>query len=180
MRIIGGELGGRILNPPMKKWPTRPTTDIAKEALYNILANRIDFEETAMLDLFGGTGMHSLEFLSRGCEKVVYVDKYYPSVRWVKEQASLLGVDDRITVIKKDVKSYLSSVEDSFDFIFADPPYALPWIADLPVRIMESSVCKNTLVIEHGSDTSFEQNELCHEVRSYGQSRFSFFSKEAI
>lgn len=178
MRILGGEFGGRILRPPMKKWPTRPTTDIAKEALYNILANRIDFARVKMLDLFGGTGMHSLEFLSRGCEEVVYVDKYYPSVRWVKEQASLLGVDDRITVLKKDVKSYLMSEDASFDFVFADPPYALPWLTDLPARVMDSSVYVETLVIEHGNDTSFEQHDLCHEVRSYGQTRFSFFSRE--
>jgi len=178
MRIIGGEFGGRVFHPPMKKWPTRPTTDIAKEALYNILSNRVDFEAVKMLDLFGGTGMHCLEFISRGCREVVYVDKFNPSVRWVKEQASLLGVDDRLTVLKKDVKSYLLSEDASFDFVFADPPYALPWIAELPALVMDSSVFIDTLVIEHGSDTSFEQHDLCREVRSYGQTRFSFFSKE--
>lgn len=176
MRIIGGEFGGRLLHPPMKKWPTRPTTDIAKEALYNILANRIDFEDVSMLDLFGGTGMHSLEFLSRGCQKVVYVDKYYPSVRWVKEQVSLLGVEDRIRLMKKDVKSYLSAEDMSFDIIFADPPYALPWINSLPDLIIESSAFTDTLIIEHSNHTSFDQHDLCHEVRKYGQTRFSFFS----
>ncbi len=177
MRIIGGEFGGRLLHPPMKKWPTRPTTDIAKEALYNILSNRIAFEEVSMLDLFGGTGMHSLEFLSRGCQQVKYVDKYHPAVRWLKEQASILGVGDRLSVIKKDVKSFLASEDTSFDVTFADPPYALPWISLLPDLIIDSLVFGNILIIEHGHDTSFEEHSHCREVRKYGQTRFSFFTR---
>ena len=85
MRIIGGEFKGRKFIPPAKNWPTRPTTDFAKEGLFNILQNRLDFSETKFLDLFGGTGNHSYEFISRGCTDVTYVDKFPGCVAFVKK-----------------------------------------------------------------------------------------------
>lgn len=177
MRILGGRFGGRVLRPSMKKWPTRPTTDIAKEALYNILANRIDFEEVTMLDLFGGTGMHSLEFISRGCQDVTYVDKYHACIRWVKEQSQDLEIEDAITIVKKDVKSYLSAIDRRFDVVFADPPYALPWITALPDLIIDAALDnEGMLILEHSAESSFDQHARCAEVRAYGQTRFSFFT----
>ncbi len=177
MRIIGGEMGGRVLQPPMKKWPTRPTTDIAKEALYNILNNRIDFEEETMLDLYGGTGAHVFEFLSRGCRDVTYVDKYGPCVSWVKAQVKSMELDAFANIIKRDVTSYIKNADRSFSFIFADPPYALPILKQLPDLILNAHLLSEDgmMVIEHGSDLSLEAHAQCYEVRKYGQSRFSFF-----
>lgn len=183
MRIISGTLGGRVLQPPMKKWPTRPTTDIAKEALYNILSNRIDFEKAIMLDLFGGTGAHVFEFLSRGCTDVTYVDMYPKCVSWVKKQIYDLEFEEESKVIKMDVAKFIkrhgaSDDASSFNFIFADPPYALPWLPQLATLILDNSLLskEGSLVIEHGSDVSFESHSRCLETRKYGQSRFSFFN----
>lgn len=183
MRIISGSLGGRVLQPPMKKWPTRPTTDIAKEALYNILYNRIDFEQAIMLDLFGGTGAHVFEFLSRGCEDVTYVDMYAKCVSWVKEQVKILEYEKEAKIVKMDVAKFIkrhgaSDGSPEFNFIFADPPYALPWLPQLPSLILDNALLSEggLLVIEHGSDVNFENHSRCTESRKYGQSRFSFFS----
>jgi 16S rRNA G966 N2-methylase RsmD len=99
MRVIGGELKGRKFIPPAKNWPTRPTTDYAKEGLFNILYNRIDFEEIKMLDLFGGTGSHCYEFISRGCNDCTYVDKHGPCVAFVKKMAIEFKIEDKITII---------------------------------------------------------------------------------
>lgn len=88
MRVIGGKLKGRRFNPPADHWPTRPTTDYAKEALFNILNNLLDFEASRVLDLFGGTGSHSYEFVSRGCQDVTYVDKFPDATRFVRENAA--------------------------------------------------------------------------------------------
>jgi len=178
MRIIGGDLGGRVLAAPLKKWPTRPTTDIAREALYNILANRIDFTSIKMLDLFGGTGAHVLECVSRGCVNATYVDRHRGCASWVKDQVGLLGLEEYIVVICQDVKKYLKSPKDKpFDLIFADPPYALRWIKSIPESLFEMEVLsqEGLLIIEHGSDTSFVETPGFREERKYGQSRFSFF-----
>ncbi len=182
MRIISGSLGGRVLQPPMKQWPTRPTTDIAKEALYNILANRIDFEESIMLDLFGGTGAHVFEFLSRGCSDVTYVDKHAKCVSWVKKEIRILDFEKEAKILRMDVgkfvKHAISSERRTYNFIFADPPYALPWLPKLPSLILESELLEEDglLVIEHGHDVNFDGHSRCTESRKYGQSRFSFFN----
>jgi len=138
MRVISGFLGGRRFDPPAKKWPTRPTTDISKEGLYNILQNRIDFEEIKMLDLFGGTGNHCYEFISRGCLDTTYVDKYGPAHRFVKETSETWDITDHIRLIKMDVGAYIEQSPESFDFIFAGPPYPLKWLPEIPDRIFRS------------------------------------------
>src|SRR5690554_5766732 len=102
MRIIGGTLGGRRFYPPAKGWPTRPTTDIAREGLYNILQAHLDFETMKFLDLFGGTGAHSLEVLSRGCRDVTYVDQFRPCCAFIRKTAAELGFIDVIQVICAD------------------------------------------------------------------------------
>ncbi len=103
MRIIGGKLKGRRFNPPAKNWPTRPTTDIAKEGLFNILTNRLYFDETQVLDLFGGTGSHGYEFISRGCKDVTYVDKFYGCVAFAKKTAHEFGIENEMKIVKADV-----------------------------------------------------------------------------
>ncbi|MEL6276840.1 MAG: RsmD family RNA methyltransferase, partial [Bacteroidota bacterium] len=107
MRIIGGQFKGRRFHPPADKWPTRPTTDYAKEGLFNILQNRLDFSSLRVLDLFGGTGSHDYEFISRGCKDVTYVDRHGPAVAFVKKTIATLGVEDHITIFKMDVFRFL-------------------------------------------------------------------------
>lgn len=178
MRILGGSLQGRRFYPPADKWPTRPTTDISKEALYNILMHRFDFEDIdGMLDLFGGTGNHSYEFASRGCPRVVYVDRHGPAVHFVKKNVQDWRIDEVIEVIKMDVFRYIEKSRESFDFIFAGPPYPLTRIPELPSIILESGLLRSegTLVLEHNQLHDFSHMEQLQEVRNYGQTHFSFF-----
>jgi len=177
MRIIGGKFGSRRFNPPANNWPTRPTTDYAKEALYNILQNKIDFEETKMLDLFGGTGNHCYEFLSRGSQDVTYVDKFGKCVAFVRKTAEELKVEDDLRVIKSDVFRFIKSCEEQFDFIFADPPYHLKTLSQLPDLILENDLLadEGILVVEHDNQNSFEDHSRFIDVRKYGGCMFSFF-----
>ncbi|MCZ2100209.1 MAG: RsmD family RNA methyltransferase [Chitinophagales bacterium] len=180
MRIIGGAFKGRRFNPPIKNWPTRPTTDFAKEGLFNILNNRMDFESISVLDLFGGTGSMSYEFISRGCKNVTYVDQHKGCISFVKEVAQTLAIEPYISIYSSDAFKFLSGNNRTFDFIFADPPYALPKIKILPDIILGSSALDphGTLVIEHDSKHSFKDHPLFKEERKYGDSTFTFF--EAI
>ncbi len=178
MRIISGSHGGRRYSPPMKKWPTRPTTDIAKEALFNILQNRLDFEDLSMLDLFAGTATHTIEFISRGGRSATYVDRFIPAISFVKQLVSDYEMNDRIEIVKSDVFKYIKNADSSFDYIFADPPYSLNKIASMPDLIFDSSLMKSDtlLVIEHDQNNSFTTHPRFEDCRNYGQSFFSFFS----
>ena len=178
MRITGGKLRGQVLRPSMKGWPTRPTTDISKEALFNILANRIDFEEVSMLDLFGGTGNHSWEFLSRGCKDVTYVDKYFACVSFVKKQQEKWSFNEELKVIRMDVKAFIRSCEHDYDYVFAGPPYWLPWLDEIPAMIRNNSLLSSEglFVLEHNPQHDFKKEEGYIESRNYGQTIFSFFS----
>lgn len=178
MRIIGGSLGGRILKPNMKGWPTRPTTDISKEALFNILQNRIDFEEVRMLDLFGGAGNHSFEFLSRGCKDVTYVDLHPKCVHFVQNQSVLFHVSNNLKVLRVDVKKFITSESDSFDYIFAGPPYPLIWLKEIPDLIIKNELLtpEGFLVMEHNPSHDFTNHSHFKEKRKYGQTIFSFFA----
>lgn len=170
-------MAGRVFKPPMTKWPTRPTTDRAKEALYNILMNRIDFESVTFLDLFGGTGAHSLEFVSRGCREVTYVERFAKCVTWMNKLKDDLSLEDQLTIVQMDVARFLKRSDRSYNIIFADPPYALPWMNELPDLITNNDILKTEgmLIVEHGSDVSFKSHSRCEEERKYGQSSFSFF-----
>lgn len=178
MRIIGGTLGGRVLRPPMKGWATRPTTDLAREALYNILSNRIDFDTIRMLDLFGGTGAHALECYSRGCEEVIYVERYGKCVQWMKQITSELAIGEDIKIIKSDVKGFVKNHQEQYDFIFADPPYQLKWLSQIPDLIIENDLLTDSgiLVLEHDNQHNFENHSAFQEQRKYGQTVFSFFN----
>ena len=179
MRIIGGEFKGRKFYPPADKWPTRPTTDFSKEALFNILDNRINFDEAKMLDLFGGTGNHCYEFISRGCNDATYVDKFAPAVSFVKELAQKLNIGDRIHIHRSDVKKYVANCADSFDYIFAGPPYGLRWLDSIPDLIFDRDILKlgGLFVLEHNPNHNFEDHLHFVEMRSYGQTKFSFFQE---
>ena len=177
MRIIGGDKKGLILSPKMKGWPTRPTTDLAKEALYNILMNQIDFGKVSFLDLFGGSGSHSLEFLSRGCRDVTFVDDYEPCLRWMKTITSEWGYTDLCTFVKMNVFKYIKRTSRSFDIIFADPPYDLTELSSLPSLIFNQKLLneEGLLIIEHDNNTEFINHISIVEERKYGKTRFSFF-----
>jgi len=175
MRIIGGSLKGLRLNPP-KNLPVRPTTDLAKEALFNILQNQIDFEGLRVLDLFSGTGNISLEFASRGAGKVVSVDRSIHCVNYLKDSARQHGLTT-IKVYKEDVFKYLQLETEQFDVVFADPPYDLTGIPEIPKIIFEKKmiVAGGLLIVEHQSLQNLSNHTAFVEQRKYGHSSFSFF-----
>ncbi len=177
MRIVGGELRGRKFLPPAKNWPTRPTTDFAKEGLYNILQNRIDWEDTKMLDLFGGTGSHSYEAISRGCLDVTYVDQFRAAVTFAKTTAEQFKIDDRMTIVQMDVVKFVKYQKLKFDYIFAGPPYPLEWLDKIPKMIFDQELlaADGLFVLEHSPVHDFKQFPNYKEERKYGTAIFSFF-----
>lgn len=180
MRIIGGEFKGRKFFPPAKNWPTRPTTDYAKEGLFNILNNRLDFTQISVLDLFGGTGSHSYEFISRGCTDVTYVDKFGGCVSFVKKTASELSIEDKITIFKSDVFKFLQLNTRQFDYIFAGPPYPLPLLKTIPDVIFDCNTLapEGLFVLEHNPQHDFKNHPHYAEERNYGTTIFSFFKNQ--
>lgn len=177
MRISGGRLGGRIFSPPADKWPTRPTTDIAREALFNILTNYLYFQDIIVLDLFGGSGAHTYEFISRGCKSVTYVDKFGPCLKFVQKTLADFGISDHVQIIKSDYLNYLKSTDSQFDYVFAGPPYGLKDLDLIPDQILQSSILKSgsSFVVEHNPDHSFKHHANYWKSVSYGQTIFSFF-----
>ncbi len=177
MRIIGGEFRGHRFTPPAKNWPTRPTTDISKEGLYNILANKIDFSEIKFLDLFGGTGNHCYECISRGCEDATYVDKFPGCVAFVKTMAAKLDIEEYLDIRKMNVFSFIKSCEQQYDYIFAGPPYPLKNIPEIPDLILEKDMltADGLLVLEHNPNVDLSSHLNLVDKRNYGQTIFSFF-----
>ena len=175
MRIISGTYGGRRLSPP-KNITARPTTDFAKESLFNLLNNRIDFEGIDMLDLFAGTGGIGIECISRGAREVTAVEIAHVQQNWIISCCRQLGIKN-LSVIRGDVFKFLSACRTKYDLIFADPPYALDRMEELPDVILSQDILKEEgwLVIEHGKDTDFTSHPRHVETRSYGSVHFSFF-----
>ena len=180
MRIIGGTLRGLRLNPP-KNLPVRPTTDLAKEALFNILQNQIEFEDIRVLDLFSGTGNIAMEFASRGAAQVVAVDRSIHCVHYLKDTAKQHGLG-KITTCKDDVFKYLQLESDQYDLIFADPPYDLNRLPEIPGMIFDKNllVHNGLLIIEHQSLQNLSKHPTFVEQRSYGHSSFSFFKNSGM
>jgi 16S rRNA (guanine966-N2)-methyltransferase len=175
MRIIGGTLKGLKLNPP-KNLPVRPTTDMAKEALFNILLNQIEFEGLRVLDLFSGTGNISMEFASRGAEQVISVDRSIQCAHYLKDISRQHGLTN-IKAFKEDVFKYLELETDKYDLIFADPPYDLNKIPEIPKIIFNKNllVSGGMLIVEHQSLQNLSNHPAFVEQRKYGHSSFSFF-----
>lgn len=175
MRIIGGRLKGLRLNPP-KGLPVRPTTDLAKEALFNILQNQVDIEGMKVLDLFSGTGNLSLEFASREAAEVISVDKSIRCVHFLKDMARQHDLE-QIKTYNADVFKYLEMETEAYDLIFADPPYDLSRIPELPKIIFERKLLApdGLLIIEHQSMQNLSNHSAFTEQRKYGHSSFSFF-----
>jgi 16S rRNA (guanine966-N2)-methyltransferase len=182
MRIIGGQFKGRRFTPPAKNWPTRPTTDFAKEGLFNILQNHLDFEAIKVLDLFGGTGNHSYEFISRGCRDVTYVDKFGGCVAFVKKTAKVLHIEPYIRIVRADVFKFMTMTGEQYDYIFAGPPYPLPTIDTIPDKVFENDMLKpgGWLVMEHNPNHTYTHHPHYWQERHYGKTIFSFFVKPEV
>lgn len=180
MRIIGGKFKGRRFYPPADHWPTRPTTDFAKEGLFNILNNTFDFEDLKVLDLFGGTGNHSYEFISRGCTDVTYVDKFAPCVDFVKKTAVQLGLTSELKIIRSDVFKFIATCREKYNYIFAGPPYGLPELNEIPDKIFAQQLLHpdGWLVLEHNPHHDFKSHPRFFQARHYGKTIFSIFEQE--
>lgn len=175
MRIIGGIHGGRKFFPPAKI-PARPTTDIAKEGLFNVLQNNLDFESLKTLDLFGGTGSISYELASRGCKDLTLVEQDYVTIQFIKNTIKTLQFEN-FKIIKSDVFKYIQRCTESYDFIFAGPPYALSQIDDIPHLVFEKKLLNPGawFVLEHTPRNDYTKNEYFLRMKNYGTTVFSFF-----
>ncbi len=175
MRIITGRYKGRRFDIP-RTFKARPTTDFAKENIFNVLQGYIDFDGKTALDLFAGTGSISLELASRGCQQVVSVEADRDHAAFIRQCFAKLGADNQL-LIRGDVFKFLKTCRQSFDFIFADPPYALRELPQIPDLILESTLLRpdGLLVFEHGKDHDFSQHPRFVEHRQYGSVNFSIF-----
>jgi 16S rRNA (guanine966-N2)-methyltransferase len=175
VRIIGGKYGGRKLHPP-RNLPVRPTTDYAKEALFNILNNLVDFEALRVLDLFAGTGSISIEFLSRGASEVVAVDQDFKCIEFIRKTKEVLG-DDRLKPVRANIFSFLERSVSTFDLVFADPPYDLARIGEFPGLVLKNQLLteEGWFVLEHSGKFSFESHPFFRQHRVYGNVNFTFF-----
>lgn len=176
MRIIRGSHQRRQIVAP-DNLPTRPTTDMAKESLFNILENQIDLEETTALDLFAGTGNISYELVSRGCPHVTAVDENQNCVRFIRETANKLNMNE-LSVVKSDVFRFLPMHKAKYDLIFADPPYDCKHYELLVDLIFQNELLKEDgiFVLEHDRTIDFSEHPHCYDHRKYGKVNFTFFS----
>ncbi len=176
MRIIRGEYGRSRFEVP-SRITARPTTDFARENIFNVMENLIDIEGIEAVDLFAGTGAITFELLSRGAVRVTAVEKAQVQSRFIAEVARKLGCVTRLRLVAGDVFRFISSCKSSFDFVFADPPYDHPRFAEIPGLILGSSMMKDgTLVIvEHSSHYDFSSLPGFREHRAYGSVNFSIF-----
>jgi 16S rRNA (guanine(966)-N(2))-methyltransferase RsmD len=176
MRIIGGEMGGRKIAPPSKMPYTRPTTDVAKEGLFNVIENNLDITELKTLDLFGGTGSISYELASRGARELVIVEKDAAMYEFIRRTATTLALKN-LTAIRSDVFRFIDQCSDKFDFIFAGPPYALNSIDELPVKIFQKQLLNTGgwFVLEHTPRNNYEAFPEYSTQRNYGTTVFSIF-----
>ena len=179
MRIIGGEHGRRRISPPANMPNTRPTTDVAKEGLFNVISNNLDIEELKTLDLFGGTGSISYELASRGANDVTIIEKDPKMYEFIKKTAGELKLQN-FKVLKLDVFKYIDQCADKFDFIFAGPPYALGNIDELPKLIFEKQLLnsKGWFVLEHTPRNDYKTFPHYTTERNYGTTIFSIFMNE--
>ena len=174
MRIISGIYKGKNIIAP-KNLPVRPTTDFAKESLFNILINRIDFSNTNLLELFAGTGNIGYEFASRGCTNITSVDVNFQCIQFIKQMNRELKLNNRI--IRTDAIRFLKQIKEPYTFIFADPPYQMLSITSIPNIIFEKNLLTKggTLIIEHEKKLDFSDHSNFQEKRNYGRVNFSFF-----
>ena len=177
MRIISGKYKGRHFDIP-RTFKARPTTDFAKENLFNILTNIVDFEETTALDLFSGTGSISLELLSRGCKKVTSVEMESQHFAFLKKCQNTLQ-ESAWHAVRDDVFRFIRRCNTSYSLVFADPPYALKELKDIPALVLDGELLCNggIFIFEHGKDYSFTEHPLFFRHVAYGSVNFTLFRK---
>jgi 16S rRNA (guanine(966)-N(2))-methyltransferase RsmD len=177
MRIVGGIYKGRIFKPG-KTFKARPTTDVAKEALFNILENRYNFSDKNVLDIFSGSGSIGFEFISRGCQEAVLVEKNLANYQFINDVVKKLEINN-IKVFKSDAFAFLSRFQGSFNFVFADPPYDHPNFKEVPDAVLNVDILKpgGLFILEHPREFSFADHSFFKENRKYGKVNFSFFEK---
>ena len=175
MRIITGSYKGRHFDIP-RTFKARPTTDFAKENIFNVLWGYVDFDGITALDLFAGTGSISLELVSRGCKQVISVEADRDHADFIRRCFAKLG-DDRDVLVRGDVFRFLKRCRQQFDFIFADPPYTLGELSQLPDLILGGNLLASggIFVLEHGKDHDFSAHQRFAEHRSYGSVNFTLF-----
>lgn len=176
MRIISGSLKGRTILPP-KAFHARPTTDFAKEGLFNMLENTFDFSALRVLDLFGGGGGISLEFVSRGCTNVTCIEMNPIHARFIKETARSLGISPQLQVVHHNVFDFLKICTLQYNLIFADPPYDIDALQTIPDTVLQSGVLENggTFILEHPAQFSFNSHPSFLKEKKYGNVHFTFF-----
>lgn len=179
MRIISGSFGGRRFNPPASMPYTRPTTDIAKEGLFNVLQNQLDFEALKTLDLFGGTGSISYELASRGVKDLTVVEKDQKMFSFIKKTAAMLQIEN-FKVVRSDVFRFIEHCTEKFDLIFAGPPYALQTIDELPKLVFHKQLLNpgGWFILEHTPRNHYEHFPGFTSARNYGTTVFSVFVNE--
>lgn len=179
MRIISGAYGGRRIHPPGKMPYTRPTTDIAKEGLFNILQNRIELDGIKTLDLFGGTGSITYELASRGAAELTIVEKDAKMFDFIKKTVEEFKIEN-VRLVKSEVFAFLKNCTEKYDFIFAGPPYALAEIDELPLKIFDGKLLSTGgwFVLEHTPRNDYKNNVHFLEERNYGTTLFSIFEQD--
>ena len=177
MRIISGTLRGKSINPPAN-YQARPTTDFAKEGLFNVLAGSTDFESIAFLDLFSGTGSISYEMASRGCTDIVAVEMNPANAAFISKTAAALDISG-MQVVRHNVFDFLGLCTKQFDLVFADPPYALEGLATLPAKVLGAGFLADDglFILEHPADYNFSEEPGFVKEKKYGNVHFSFFKK---
>jgi len=177
LRIISGTHKGRRISIP-KNFKSRPTTDFAKENLFNVLANYIDFDATTVLDLFAGTGSIGFEFASRGAKEITAVEKDYRHMQFIKKNAEALKLAN-FNVVKSNAFVFIKRINKKYDIIFADPPFEMLEIGKIPALVWESDVLNNEghFILEHSANYSFSKSVGFVELRKYGGVNFSIFQK---
>lgn len=176
MRIIGGNLKSRrFVVPP--NFPSRPTTDFAKEGLFNVLNHIFTFEKACILDLCAGTGNLTFEFISRGSQKVTSVDQNNTCCRWIKKNAEALGINENLRILNMDCVLFLKKDMDKYDLIVADPPYSTSFHNDIVQHVFSTDKLNidGFLVIEHGKRTDLSKDSRYLYTRKFGSVHFSFF-----
>jgi 16S rRNA (guanine966-N2)-methyltransferase len=177
LRIISGKYRGKIIHPP-KNFKARPTTDLAKESLFNIIANQYDIGSISVLDLFSGTGSISYEFASRDCPVVHLVENDFKNFAFIAKKIKELGFD-QIRANRANVRSYIITCQTKYDLIFADPPYDLSWLMELPDLVVNPALLKpgGLFILEHPQSVNFSGHPSLEEHRKYGGVNFSFFRR---
>lgn len=175
MRIVGGDLSGRKIPNP-KRFDARPTTDVAKESLFNILNNDYYFDEIVVLDLFAGSGSISYEFASRGTESITSVEKNSIHANFIEQTAEFLGLEG-IIVLNTDAFKFMELTSMDYDVIFADPPYGMENVEKIPEIIFEKKLLKKNgvFILEHSKHYSFKNHAHFKREKRYGKVHFTFF-----